>query len=91
MSDLKYVCGQTAPGNERNPEGWAAEAWYSIDGDTVTLRDASGQSFDLQYKHKLEPGENPRAVAARLSRNKALQAPERHRGPIIYSLDGSIA
>ena len=83
MSELKYICVQTAPGTERNPQGRAAEAWYTVEGGVVTLRDVSGQPFGLQQT--LQPGEDARAVARGLLRKKLLRVPERrHRGSIVF-------
>ena len=83
MSELKYICVQTAPGTERNPLGWSAEGCYTVDDGVVMLRDASGQSLDL--RQTLKPGEDARAVARGLLRKKLLRVPERrHRGPIVF-------
>ena len=87
MSELKYICVQTAAPTERNPQGWAAEAWYATDDGMVTLRDASGRSLDLQQT--LQPGEDAKAVARKLLRKKLLRAPpERHRGRIVFPIVG---
>jgi hypothetical protein len=84
MDDLKYVVVQAALPTERNPQGWAAEAWYTIAEGVVTLTDAAGRPYE-GLQHKLEPGEDAKAVAKRLLRRRILRAPERrHRGPIVF-------
>jgi hypothetical protein len=53
-------------------QGLTCEGCFVVNGDTVTLTDRNGEpahdSDGRRYSQKLEPGENPKQIAGRLTR-----------------------
>jgi hypothetical protein len=72
MSDVQKVTVQISPARDNDP-GSVTFGYFKIDADGVLIMtDGDGVPVRRQngeyYKHRLEPDDNPRAIAAKLTR-----------------------
>jgi hypothetical protein len=70
-----YVCVQTAPPSDRNPQGVIAEAYYGVRDNVVYVEDVRGEPLGSQ---QVRSDDNPAGVARRIlkdRRNKGSRVP----------------
>jgi hypothetical protein len=72
MSEVKFVIITISNPTSSNPMGVVEEGWYTVDGGKVTLTTCNGTPLydqrNKQYSVKLKQGDDPRNVAAKLTR-----------------------
>ena len=68
---IRSITVQIAPATERDP-GQVTFGFYTVDGNVLTMTDGEGAVVRHQngepYKHILEPGQDPRPIAARFTK-----------------------
>jgi hypothetical protein len=77
MSEVHQIIVQIKPPNSRkNFHGQVTFGYYTLVDDVVTLTDRDGKPAGVEtgkkWRHKLEPNENARSVAARMTKQLRL-------------------
>jgi hypothetical protein len=90
MSEVKSIIVQVASPRDNFP-GQTTTGYYVVEGDLLTMTDASGIPIRTPggdfYTHKLGPDENPRRMANALTKEvrRAIRGNSSFNGPIDMS------